>query len=351
MISTLSAQHKLAFGYAVPIIMWSLFNCSEIPGVTPPDLLIFFHIPKTGGTTMESVIDHNFPGTVFHLRCGPTASALLVRTIDEIAAKFRQLSPERQRDVRFVVGNHVPLHVDSLFERPSKFFTIVRDPVDRAISSFFYLRFEANQPETESWLPIYRFIKNMTLDQYLDSGIGLDVHNQQVRMLSGCRDLDVPWNTDGRPIVAPPVERRHLDMAKRNIEERFLIAAPLKQFAAAVWYLKRLYAMPLRSCFYAVRRENMTRPALEAVSSSARSRLTEWNRYDLELYDWVEARFANQLAPMQPEFDRQVRQFAAANSLAQRVNSTMPRGIGDILRRAIFRQYPERTAKAATTNS
>jgi sulfotransferase famil protein len=331
--------------------MWSLLSRSGIPGVTPPELLIFFHIPKTGGTTMEGVFDHNFPGKVFHVHGGPTASALLVRTADEVAAIFRQLSPQRQRDVRFVVGNHVAMDVDRLFERPSKFFTIVRDPVDRAISSFFYLRFEANQPETEAWLPIYRFIKNMTLDQYLDSGIGLDVHNQQVRMLSGCHDLDVPWNTDGRPIVAPPVERRHLDMAKRNIEERFLIAAPLKQFAAVVWYLKRLYAMPLRSCFYAKRRENMTRPALEEVSTSARRRLAEWNRYDLELYDWVEARFANQLAPMQPEFDRQVRQFAAANALALLVDSTMPRGVRDILRRAIFPQYPERSVKVATPNS
>jgi hypothetical protein len=140
-------------------------------------------------------------------------------------------------------------------------------------------------------------------------------------------------------------------MAKRNIEERFLFAAPLKQFAAVVWYLKRLYAMPLRSCFYAKRRENMTRPALEAVSASARRRLADWNRYDLELYDWVEERFANQLAPMQPQFDRQVRQFAAANALALRLDSAMPRGVRDIIHRAIFPQYPGRSVKVATPNS
>jgi hypothetical protein len=331
--------------------MWSLLNSSGIPGVTPPDLLIFFHIPKTGGTTMEGPFEHNFPGKVFNLRCGPTASALLVRTTDEIAARFRQLSPERRRDMRFVVGNHVSMDVDRVFERPSKFFTIVREPVDRAISSFFYLRFEANQPGMEAWLPIYRFIKDMTLDQYLDSGIGLDVHNQQVRMLSGCRDLDLPWNTDGRPINVPPVERRHLDMAKRNIEERFLIAAPLNQFAAVVWYLKRLYAMPLHRCFHIKRRENATRPAPEAISTSTRRRLIEWNQYDLELYDWVEARFASQLAPMQPEFDRQVRQFAAANDLVQRVNSALPRGIRNILSHAIFPKYPEQSADVAIPNS
>lgn len=308
---------------------------SGIPGVTPPDILIFFHIPKTGGTTMEGPIERNFQGEVFFCRGGPTKSALLVRTPDEIAAIYRRLSPQRRRAVRFVIGNHLSLDVAKLFDRPSKFFTIVRNPVDRVISSFYYLRYEANQPASAGWLPIYRFLRNMTLDQYLDSGIGLDPHNQQVRMLSGCSELDVPWNTDGRPIVVPPVDRRHLELAKRNIEEKFLIAAPLTQFASVVWYLKRLYGMPLHGCFYDKRRENSTRPALRSVSGATIRRLTEWNELDMELYEWVEARFAALLAPLQPQFDRQVTRFAAINEYVQRAKSLMPRRIRTIVHHAL----------------
>jgi hypothetical protein len=305
--------------------MCPISNGSGIPGVTPPDVLIFFHIPKTGGTTMEGPFERNFPGKVFYCRGGPTASALLVRTTAEIDAIFQRLTPERQREVRFVIGNHLALDVATLFDRPSKFFTIVRDPVDRAISSFYFFRYEANQPQPATWLPVYRFIKDMTLDQYLDSGMGLDAHNQQVRMLSGCPELDLPWNQDGRPIVVPPVERRHLEMAKRNIEKHFVLAAPLNQFASAVWYLKLLYGMPLYGCLYDKRRENSTRPPLEAVSASTKRRLTEWNQFDLELYDWVGLRFADQLAPMQPAFDRQVTRFTAINDRVQRAKNLMPK--------------------------
>ncbi len=34
---------------------------SGIPGVPPPEVLIFFRIPKTGGNTMEGVFGHCMP--------------------------------------------------------------------------------------------------------------------------------------------------------------------------------------------------------------------------------------------------------------------------------------------------
>ena len=47
-------------------------------------------------------------------------------------------------------------------------------------------------------------IKDLTLEQYLDSGIGLDHYNHQVRMLSGCLELDAPWDLEGRRISTEP---------------------------------------------------------------------------------------------------------------------------------------------------
>ena len=58
-------------------------------------------------------------------------------------------------------------------------------------------------------------------------------------MLSGCPELDAPWDPQGRPISTPPVERRHLEMAMHNIEERFIVAAALEQFTSLVWFFKR----------------------------------------------------------------------------------------------------------------
>ena len=236
------------------------------------------------------------------------------------------------------MGIHVAMDVDTIFDRPAKFFTIVRHPVDRVISNFFHNR-------TESHLISYPFIKNMTLEQYLDSGIGLDAHNHQVRLLSGCPELDAPWNPDGRPISAPPVEPRHLEMAKRNIEERFIVAATLEQFTALVWFLKRLYDWPLHLALFKRRNEDAGRktdtapgrPKLEQVSAATRQRLAEWNQYDIELYQWVRARFVEQVRPMEPGFSQEVRRFEMLNNAARLVHGATPDRVRKLTSRLLFR--------------
>lgn len=292
---------------------------SGIPGVAAPELLILYHIPKTGGTTLESIIQRVVPPErIFIVNYhGPAKSSLLVRSTEQIAGYLRQMSPARRQSIAFVIG-HFPMDIETLFSRPCRYFTIIREPVERCISNFFHLKREANTPGTESFLPVYKHLRNMTLEEYLDSGIGLDSDNHQVRMLSGCADLDAPWSDDGRPIAIPAVEPRHLDMAKRNIEERFIGAGTLEQFAELTWYLKRVYGWPIYRCFYDKRRENASRPKLDQVSLATRRRLGKSNQFDTELYHWVHSRFVAQIGALGPEFAAQVRRFTRLNSVAQR---------------------------------
>ena len=226
---------------------------SDIPGLMPPEVLIFLRLPKTGGNTMDQVLEHCLPGQWFYPNELVVPSALLIRPTRGVAEKFRQLTVERQQSIRCLIGEHVAMDVDTIFERPSKFFTIVRNPVDRVISSFFFHL-------KQSHMICYPFIKDLSLEQYLESGIGLDGDNHQVRVLSGCQELDAPWDPHGRPISAPPVERRHLEMAKHNIEQRFIAAAALEQFTALVWFFKRLYGWPLHRVLFRRHNENVGRP-------------------------------------------------------------------------------------------
>ncbi len=87
-------------------------------------------------------------------------------------------------------------------------------------------------------------------------------------------------------------------MAKRNIEERFLVAAPLEKFTALVWFFKRLYGWPFHRTLFQIRKVNPNRHKQEAVSEATRKRLETLNQYDIELYEWVKARFAKQIEPL-----------------------------------------------------
>jgi Sulfotransferase family len=310
---------------------------SGIPGLTPPEILIFLRLPKTGGNTMDQVLEHCLPGQWFYPHEPVVPSALLIRPAAGVAEKFRQLSVEKQQSIRCVIGTHVAMDVDTVFERPSKFFTIVRHPVDRVISGFFHNR-------TESHLISYPFIKDLSLEQYLESGIGLDTDNHQVRVLSGCPELDSPWDPQGRPISALPVQPRHLEMAKYNIEQRFIAAAAIEQFTALVWFFKRLYGWPLHRVMFRRHNEDAGRktetdsgrPPLERVSTATRQRLTEMNRYDVELYEWVRERFEQQIRPLEPGFSREVRRFEMLNAAAQKLYRTAPEPVRKLAGRLLY---------------
>jgi hypothetical protein len=157
-----------------------------------------------------------------------------------------------------------------------------------------------------------------------------------VRMLSGCPELDGPWDPEGRPISIRPVERRHLEMAKRNIEERSIVAALIEEYTALVWFLKRLYGWPFHWVLFRIDNETPNRPKSAAVSEAPRKRLETLNQYDIEVFEWVKARFAKQIQSMEPHFSREVRRFDMLNRGVQRISRLSPQPIRRLAKRLLL---------------
>jgi hypothetical protein len=276
-------------------------------GLVRPKLLIFCHIPKAGGTTMEFILANCFPGDqYFNSYVGIPDSAASIASGAMIAERYNLLSPEAKQAIRCVAGGHVPMGIHTLFDRPARYFTVIRHPVDRVVSQFYHMR-------VHDYMPLFDRIKDMTFEQYMDSRIGLDPFDHQVRMLSGCEELDGPWGVDGKPVSAAPVEARHLEMAKQNIEKHFITAAPLEEFSTLVVLLKSLYGWNLRNCLY--ERQNITarRPHVDEMPQATRRRVEDYNRYDMELYEWTKARFANQVRALDPQISRDRYLFEIVN--------------------------------------
>ena len=132
--------------------MLSSYRKNAIPGLVPPPVLIFFHIPKTGGMTMEKVIERCLRDEQFNAYLKMPDTALLVRSTAKVAEKFHKLPIERQHAVRCMVGTHFTFDVATIFDKPSMFSTIVRHPVDRVVSNFFHYRVMSHLP----CLPVYQ---------------------------------------------------------------------------------------------------------------------------------------------------------------------------------------------------
>jgi Galactose-3-O-sulfotransferase len=315
------------------------------PPASPRGILIFFHIPKTGGTTMDAVLSRCFPGAQhFDGAMADTRSALSIRPREKIEAKYQALSNAERQAIQCLMGTIYPFGIHTILDRSAKYFTILRPPVERCISHFLNNKKVTHQP-------FYNRIKNMTLDEYLDSGIGIESSDYQVRLLSGCPELDAFRHPVGGRISAPAVEPRHLELAKQNIEQHFVAAAPMEAFNSLLLMLRALYGWKLWQILYA--RHNIGSKgaaSVESISTASRLRLEEMNCYDIQLYDWVKVRFAKQTRAMEPELSRDLRRFEMLNAAAQRVRRTTP----DLVARPIGRllsSQPELMRRASASHT
>jgi hypothetical protein len=260
------------------------------------DVLIHLHIRKTGGTSLNSAIKHAFcRHKVFELYAEGDCkhTALDIASLEGVSKMLTEFGLGR---VRYISG-HIPYGVHRLFGTSAKYFTLVRDPVERVISTFFWFR-------TERQRPFCRAGKPLSFEQYVESRSDIHLNNYQVRVLSGSPELDNDIDLRGGPrelIFGPAVERRHLEQAKRNIEEHFFLAAPIERLMESALMLRIMYGWPMRRLQNERKNENQNRLRSSDLSLRLIKIIEDCNVYDAKLYQWIKHRFAAQCAMFEPQ--------------------------------------------------
>jgi galactose-3-O-sulfotransferase len=269
--------------------------------------IIFLHIPKTGGMTFSALAARQFPQAAVHRINGRLAAG---------RAELMALPEERRRGIRYVYG-HVPFGLHECLPRPAVYVTLLRDPVDRIVSIYYYAR---RRPE---W-GLHRQIveQQLSLDDFVASDAAAEFHDQQTRMLSG---VDEPLGA-----------AQSLETARRNLSERFALAAPAQRFDEAVLLCRRLFGW--RNVFYARANVNRHRPRLDEIPRATIAAIERKNLLDLELYGIVRRRF-DELANDDATLAGDLRRFRRINALYGSLGAlfAVPFNIGRNCRAAISR--------------
>ena len=224
-------------------------------------LLIFVHIPKTAGTTVSYVMWRQFPrGQAIDLNAS---------TVEEARQRWNAIEPEQRARVRCIRG-HLPFSPELFAPRVTRFFTILRDPVQRAVSEYYY---GLTSPRRLLYAPLVR--SRMTLDQFVRSDLAAQVFNGQTRMLAGA-------HADATP-------RALLDLAIANLQKHMAVVGITERLDGTLLLCRAVLGW--RSVIY--RRVNVTRwrPPLEAISPATLSAIERGNSLDRELYRVGCARF------------------------------------------------------------
>jgi hypothetical protein len=266
---------------------------SQSPAEEQP-LVVFLHLRKTAGSTVRFVARRQY-------RRGELITFDAPPAVGGANRMWNDLPAERRTQIKCVQG-HFPFAPNLFAPRTISCLTILRDPVQRVVSFYF---FNLHNPETRFHAAINR--NRLTLEQFVQSEQFAEIHNLQTRMLAGA-------NADSGP-------SEMLDTAIANLRERFAVVGVSERLDETLLLCRAKFGW--RRLVY--RRINVThrRPQLNAISAETIAAIERANTLDRTLYNGARERM-DQLVRENHIADSAV----AALQRASRVYSAARRVIG-----------------------
>jgi hypothetical protein len=264
---------------------------SDVRGRT----LIFCHVPKTAGTTLNRIIESQYNP----LRIHSIPGAKRIRSIE----KFKRLPEGRRRRIQVLKG-HVEYGLHAYLPQPSTYMTMLREPVAQVISSYYYgLSSRAH--------PLYEILneRKMPIEQYVD--LAQWANNLQTKLLGGIpmarvQPFEALAAAQRGEILAPErflgahATAETLETAKRNLEREFSVVGLTDRFDESVSLMIIRYGWDVP--FYQKFRETKKRPP-EKIDAAILERIRELNAFDSELYTFGRGLFEQALERHRPAVD------------------------------------------------
>lgn len=255
------------------------------------DPFFFLHIPKTAGTTLNSILDHNFA----------PESILNVYT-DQEKERLRETTYEELAQFQLIRGHVFIANFEDILDGPvpMRVFTFLRDPIDRVISEFYFLK---AWPKSH----LYRFLNenDISLAEYVESDhprLAVRGQNIMVNSLSG--------------VGIDSMEDR-LEMAWHHLKTRFACFGILEQFDASLMLLKK--ELGLTNIFY--ERQNVrTHKVHRPVSPQTVQMIQDHNQADIQLYERACVEFDRRLHEQKEGLASELRMFTKINERFQRIS-------------------------------
>jgi hypothetical protein len=257
------------------------------------ETIIFLHIPKTAGTTLRRIIDRQYrPQEIYSTDPTPLQPSASLEA-------FKQLSTAERAQIRLLRG-HLPFGVHTFVPGPSTYFTVLRDPVERVLSYYYFTRRFSPQA-----LRQHVNTPAMTLPRFVESQAFITTRNLQTRLLAGM----------GRRRATTKDDEEILALAKKNLQEAFTVVGLTERFDETLLLLKN--AFHWRHIFYVKLNVTRRRPTQHATPPEIRQVIRADNHLDLELHRYALDLFEEQIQRQGPDFAEQLRMFQLRNRLLQ----------------------------------
>lgn len=259
------------------------------------------HIPKAAGSTLGGIIRRQYAdGTI--LDTYPATFRAKCEGMNALeSARFRynyvkSLPQEERRKVSAFLG-HEGFGFHELFPQPTTYITMLRDPVDRILSYYYYVH---QSPENRMYETVVG--NEMSLEAFVSSNVSNELDNSQTKFLAG---LETPYLYEGE------YDNDLLEEAKQNMNTHFSTVGLTERFNESLLLFKQQlgWSMP----YY--RRANVTQKRLKRqdISPQVLAIIEERNALDIALYQYASERFATDIAAQGDSFTKELNTFNFRN--------------------------------------
>lgn len=230
------------------------------------DALIFIHLYKTGGTTLNRIIEWEYKMSRI-CSVEPTWWRWSYQRIT-------RWSPRRLGKMEVFKG-HMPFGLHRLIPRPANYITVLREPVERAISDYYFAR--RFKPHRH-----HRASLQLSLEEFFTQK---HEHNLQSRILAGPNSHELfPSVCDAGTFAA----------AKDNLARQFIVVGLTERFDETLALLKVRLGWKVRR--YRSFRVADNRVAQHQIAATSLALIHERERFDIALYDYASSLFEKAIA-------------------------------------------------------
>lgn len=256
--------------------------------------ILFLHIPKTAGTTLLQIINKQYQN-------GEIADCYFKDPLQtEIFLKQVSHNP----NVKMIYG-HYNLGVRHYLATPYTFFTLLRDPVERVISFYYFLKTVGHVHQSK--------LINMSLEEFFLSKeipyIPSLFYNSQTADLSA----DFPFLDKGGMIIHfpntpyPPQQPPSLEKAKEHMEKYFSVVGITEMFDETLFMLKKAFSW--RDISYTKQNVGINRPTQTQIPNHVIDLIMEKNQLDIQLYQWAKKRFEAKIQQLDEKDTQELKEF------------------------------------------